>query len=233
MIWQSLKTFLITMMVFSAMASSALAQKDRSFTPAEIKMFRSAVGRGFTYLTNNCHDYSNTFSDRVKGSMILMCNKSHVKAMGGHSLNLVADPRSPQDSWCLIDPQVGSPCCFTQAGAIGRNGKLNLDFNETAARTCYQKLCGGQAVVTPKVQGKLMPPEFRARSYKTYFAECRQKRDFQSCNTCCNTRFDEAKEFVDVWTKNMAMGSRQNRIEYSTLDEVKRTCLASCSQSGN
>ncbi len=170
-----------------------------------VKSFQVAVDDDYKFVGNNCHDHANAFCDANSNAQVLACHSQAVdgpQQLSGHTVNLVS-VRQMQDTWCVVDPQVGEECCFTQPGSRDTCGNVNLDLRSGPAFACVKKMCNGENDPSVATECQAMPQEWRAKTHESSAVACAEKSTtFDGCNTCCFQELQSARGQLYDWVFN-------------------------------
>jgi hypothetical protein len=127
------------------------------------------------------------------------CQPGGSDGIEGHTINwYIKDPDSKTPSYCIVEPQNGSECCWPVV--LGPKGEIPqpppTDSGE--GKTCLEKKCGKQyagGVSKCDKVGEGLPKVPNS-------TDCKQKfpGDSSKCNTCCD---DRAGYWDAVWIDNL------------------------------
>lgn len=180
----------------------------------------------------NCHDSANLFCDQNEGFLwdlrVVQCAGDVMNVPQHHTINLFRSDIATNE-WCMIDPQGGYSCCFTDYACSVDDVSL---AKGTEGGTCAQSLCPDQYLGDGDGGCRVLPEGARATSDLREALMCAEKKDMNNgeCLSCCGELMQDAKgRWLDTWAK-----SCDDTDNYTNqLQMLSDICVAGCSADPN
>jgi hypothetical protein len=210
--------------VWNDAIAAGFAQLDNQpYTPDP----RCAVDGHYCYGFNNCHHHANCFANQVPVARVVLCSDTGGGGYGDHSIDLIPRPGSDDssDDWCLVEPQNGQTCCWSQPPSMpdACPNVLDVDVSSGAAADCMAQLCGKP--YDPRTCRVLSPGE-RAKVIQDALDQCRANNpsDGAACRACCDAEGDQLRHDIQGWCS----GPNDPYDDLAHLDGAVARCKGLC-----